>query len=157
MFGINGMGIFPSYKVGIYSYLAYLDTNCLGQQKKKNFAPAHYVLHPDMWEKVRVNSTFTFQREEPVAEFAINLHSPDPDNSAQDSWKTNVTVLKHHADFNFKPGNIFKCFKEDIELLKMYSFFKIPRTIFKKVRNEFDISPVLGMNSDKDGDLFKLN
>ena len=52
---------------------------------KKGSAPAHCVLHPDMWQKLRTDPTFMFDDEDSEAEFAINLHSPDPSNPVQDS------------------------------------------------------------------------
>ena len=76
-----------------------------------------------MWRNLRSDSTFMFQSEEPVTDFAIELNFPDPSNPGQDSWKTKVIVLKHHADLRFKPGDNFKYFKEDIELLKTYSVY----------------------------------
>ena len=67
MFGVDRIGIFPNYKAGMCLFLSYPDTCCLGQQNKKDFAPAHCVLHPDIWPKLRVHLIFIFQGEKPVA------------------------------------------------------------------------------------------
>ena len=59
---------------------------------KMSFFQVHCVIHPDMWQELRINLTFMFQGEEPIAEFAINIHFPDPTNPGQDSWKSKVII-----------------------------------------------------------------
>ena len=139
MVGLDGMILFPNYKAGICSSLDYPDTCCLGQQKKRGFAPAHCVLHPDVWQKLRIDPTFIFEGEDSVAELSINLNFPDPINQGQDSWKTKVIILKYHETYKFQPGDNFKYSNEDIKLLRTYSVYQTPKSIKCHVKKNFDI------------------
>ena len=106
----------------------------LRSTKKRGFAPAHCVLHPDVWQKLRIDPTFIFEGEDSVAELSINLNFPDPINQGQDSWKTKVIILKYHETYKFQPGDNFKYSNEDIELLKVYSMYQTPKSIKKHVK-----------------------
>ena len=155
---LDGVLFFPNYHAGIASSVLYPDTCCLGRQIDKQFAPAHCLLTPKLYQDFKKEGTYPFNgRSDILHEYTSHFDLHDPMTNKVIQWKAFVQVIPYKGELPFELGDNFTFEEEHRKILKEYYIFQKKTVVDKLSKKAFDLCILLGENPEKGGDLFLLN